>query len=352
MRTSVLILFFSLLSFLNKGLVRTVSNNPNSPGQYTSVATAYAAASVGDTLYVVGSMVSYGGIAITKSITIIGSGYYPNSQNSLPTTFSGITISRIPTSDPSGTQIIGIKVLSISMAGYTGSPTLALSGIGIVRCDVGGVYPAELVSQCTVLNCIVGNFLINTSSTVTGTYNLYNNIIKQYIYTGYGGYYNINNNLFISSSGNAFSSSSSNMSVVNNIFYGGVNHTVPTGTNNIFKNNLTTNTVSFTSGGTNTSTNNIINTSPLFVSSSLNTYTNTADYHLGSGSPAIGAGFGGVDIGIYGGTLSFPSGGASLSGFQTSPSAKIPQIYEMNLLNPAVSTSGTLSIQVKVRKVD
>jgi hypothetical protein len=127
---------------------------------------------------------------------------------------------------------------------------------------------------------------------------------------------------------------------------------IPTGTNNVFKNNLSTNSSSFTIGGTNTGTNNFVNTSPLFVSSSLNTYTNTADYHLGSGSPAIGGGFGGGEIGIYGGAFAFPSGGSSLSGFQTSPSPKIPEIYEMNMINPAVSSTGTLNVQLKARKVD
>jgi hypothetical protein len=215
MKSSVLILCFLLSTLVSNALVRTVSNNPNSPGQYTSVTTAYTAANVGDTLYVVGSLTSYGGLSITKRITIIGSGYNPNKQNSLPTSFANLSISRTLSGDPSGTQLIGIKSGVVVLSGYNGvSPSLRLSGIGMIRCDIGAINLQVDVGSFSLLNSILGYFY--PSYVINGTYNFYNNIITTYINSyGLGGEYNIYNNLFISNSGNALGTSTSNMNVFN-----------------------------------------------------------------------------------------------------------------------------------------
>jgi hypothetical protein len=61
--------------------VRTVSNNPNSPGQYTNLNTCLAACANNDTVYVHGSATSYGIINLEKPITLIGAGALPNNEN-------------------------------------------------------------------------------------------------------------------------------------------------------------------------------------------------------------------------------------------------------------------------------
>src|SRR5205814_159888 len=62
--------------------VTTVSNNANSPGQFTDLQAAIDAASNGDTLYVHGSPTTYGTITLNRSLTLIGTGYNP--QKDLP----------------------------------------------------------------------------------------------------------------------------------------------------------------------------------------------------------------------------------------------------------------------------
>ncbi len=63
--------------------VRTVSNNPNSLAQYSTIQTAVNASSNGDTIYVQGSNTRYAGFNITdKWLVVIGPGWAPT-QNFL-----------------------------------------------------------------------------------------------------------------------------------------------------------------------------------------------------------------------------------------------------------------------------
>jgi hypothetical protein len=55
--------------------VFTVNNANPSPGQYTTVAAAVAAASTGDTLMISGTDISYGNMTINKALTLIGPGW-------------------------------------------------------------------------------------------------------------------------------------------------------------------------------------------------------------------------------------------------------------------------------------
>ena len=53
-------------------IVRTVSNNPSSPGQYTSIQAAIDASGLtGDTIMVAGSATSYGDMTIGKKLVLV-----------------------------------------------------------------------------------------------------------------------------------------------------------------------------------------------------------------------------------------------------------------------------------------
>jgi hypothetical protein len=60
MKTILTTLIVGIFSLSSMATVHTVSNNPNSPGEYNNLQTAIDAATNGDTLYVHGSPTSYG----------------------------------------------------------------------------------------------------------------------------------------------------------------------------------------------------------------------------------------------------------------------------------------------------
>jgi hypothetical protein len=85
----------------------------------------------------------------------------------------------------------------------------------------------------------------------------------------------------------------------------------------------------------NTATGNITNsTSFNFITYPGGNYATTHNYHLPAGSPAIGTGTGGSDIGPHG----------SLTNFND------PIIETLNINNTTVVSGGNLNVQIKARK--
>lgn len=340
----------------------TVSNNVNSPGTYTSLPTAIAAAAAGDTIYIAGSPTIYNSITINKKLTLIGAGYNPNKQLPYNTQLDAITIARTASADPSGTKIMGINYSYISASGF--AATHLLSNITITRCNGGGISFSNYVSSALIYNNIIASYVQVSNPYSTYTVNICNNIFKSgatsNTYGNINSQYNFFNNLVIyasPSSGSAFVNSYY-MNVYNNIIYGvnPIPTSVSTVANSIFSNNLTfggsTNTFSIaTSGGTISGTGNLEGVDPLFVNSPSFTFTYTADYHLSNNSPALTGGTAGSQIGIYGGPYPFPAGFGA--GYQTSATAPIPEIYEMNVTTPLIpAATNTVNVQIKARKVD
>lgn len=65
---------------------RTVDNSPNSPGQFTSLQDAIYASSATnprDTLLITGTNISYGTVTVDRPLVLIGAGYNPNSLQTI-----------------------------------------------------------------------------------------------------------------------------------------------------------------------------------------------------------------------------------------------------------------------------
>ena len=156
------------------------------------------------------------------------------------------------------------------------------------------------------------------------------------------------NNLFLSfvSNGNVFTNVSHAI-FLNNIFYQGRS---PLGcSSSTFNNNITFQTPNDTLPyGDNIGANNQIGVDPQFANVQGGPFDLAYDYRLQPGSPAINAGSDGTDIGIYGGPAPFPAGG--VAPYLTSAPPRIPQIMELNLLNPTIFQGDSLTIQVRARK--
>jgi len=343
MKTFILSLALCI-PIISYGNVLTVDNSSSSPGQYTNMSAAYNAASNGDTIYVRGSLHSYGSITLKKKLIIIGAGYNPSPSNTFPTVFDNITFSKISTSNnASGSEIYGVKVKSsgkISISGTTYSGNIY--NIRVERCQAkvetkscSGVKLINNILDLYIRDYTNGNTIVN------------NNIITN---ISFSSTYNSNSITF---DHNLFTSGASSIFlyciVKNSIFYG----TTPgnSATHTTFANNMAYASANDTfdiTTNSNSGYNNLDHTNPNFVSVSSTTFSLFYDYHLQSGSAGINAATDGSNLGIYGGLYPFPSGGASGSGFQTSQEPSIPQIYEFNIQNKNIQPSDTLSINIKV----
>ncbi|MDW8332443.1 MAG: hypothetical protein RMK43_12390, partial [Cyclobacteriaceae bacterium] len=117
--------------------VRTVSNDPTLPAQFTTTTeggntsfnNAQTASSPGDTIYLYGTRFSYGTITISKRLVVIGAGYGPNNQFGQPTRVDQVSFFRDGSTDPSGSVIAGLLISgNVNCTG-----TLATNNITIFR---------------------------------------------------------------------------------------------------------------------------------------------------------------------------------------------------------------------------
>jgi hypothetical protein len=356
--------------------VRTVSNDPTRPAQFTtatgggntSFIAAHDASSPGDTLYVYGSPFDYGALTISKKMVVIGAGYGPNNQFGQPTRVGSISLFRDGSTDASGSVIMGFLIGgSISCTGTLASLNITLSRNRIassVQVYLNSSIPS---SGWTIYNNIIGQ--IYGSSTARTSSSPTNIIIANNITTNNVAYFNsntvlIDHNVFLGSSNLTYLW---NVIVSNNIFVRassnlfGYEVVFCTFNNNISNQNTIGNPSYFnptnifeatwisTGGGSNSGGGNLVGTNPLFVNVPNNdTYDITYDYRLQAGSQGK-APFStdASDAGIYGGTYPFPSGGNPGSGFDTSPMPPIPQVISVNIQNATIAPNGTLNVKVQ-----
>jgi len=338
--------------------VITVSNQPDSPGQFTNLQTAIDSANPGDTLYVHGSPNSYGNITVDKRLTFIGPGFNPQGQFTSIANINSITLdSIVPTSSGFGSRFIGLYISNIykNTIGFH-----QIDNIIFERCRIAS---GNLVSYVCGNNWVFKNCLF--SWTQGGALNLgaYNNIVISnnffsfgtLNYTNYAAIVNsnkssviINNNIFTGYFSGPSFDNVSNAQISNNIFYG----KWPSGaTSSVYTNNL-----SYASASTqlppagNSGLNNIVNQDPLFVYLPISTFTfnYSYDYHLQPASPGHNAGTDYTDIGIFGGAFPMPPFGA----FTITGHPRLPQVYFLHLQNNVISLNAPLGITVKARRFD
>lgn len=325
-------------SFL-QAKVLTVSNNSNSPGQYTALQPAITAAAAGDTIYIHGSASSYGNVSINKRLVLLGTGHKPSKSNPLVSEIGDIQLDSLPSvSGASGTKIIGFKINHLTGYLQTGGTKNVLvsrnyfipGGVKVTITGTGWVLQNNIISFASVnvknnANVIIRNNIFNGSSVITSNQPTVM----------------IANNIFFASSTPASFITVSNALIANNIFSG----STPKGANvdnNTFSNNLTYqtpyDTIPF---GTNTGSGNFVAQNPLFTNVPLNSFNYSYDFSLQATSPGKNAGTDGTDIGIYGGAMPF----TDMTG-----SPAIPQIKSLLLLNPVIPVGDSLRVVIKAKK--
>lgn len=368
---TLLSLLFTLATVLSYATVRTVSNNPTHPAQYTTFSAAQTASVAGDTIYVYGSPFTYPDFTVTKRLVLIGAGYSPNNQFGQPTTLSSIILYRDSGSnDASGTVITGfyftgrvdfggtlvsnnIQLFRNRHASYINlsgaSPTGYADGWVIYNNIIesyifGGGYSR---TSSSATNIIIANNIFNTSSYL---YAMNSNtiLIDHNVFMGTSTKVNtvfnaiITNNIFTRTSGNLMNNTvlcTFNNNISNQSTIGGASEYNPT-------NSFTANFIG-TGGGANSGAGNQVGVDPLYVTvSSFDTYTATNNYRLQTSSTGRNAGTDSTDLGIYGGSYPFPTGGVGTQ-YDTSPMPPIPQVTAVNIQNATIQPNGTLNVQVQ-----
>ncbi len=366
MKKRLLTLLCTVAALGASAKVITVSNNANSPGQYTNLQAACDAASAGDTIYVHASATSYGDVNIIKKLTLIGT----SKSNEAITMLGKIDISfktNSTTESGSGSVIKGFNAGVVYLNTISpGSGAISVSGILIERNVLSGIIFNAPNSSNGFAGCVIRhNIVWNTSISASG-------FVKNVQITN-----NIANISFNNSSdcivannliGNLFAD---NCMIANNIVAYSGSSQVFNGKGNTIKNNLFYKSWDASWSVANLDpARNIIGENlfadPKFINPPKDLFYGVAfplaatkpnNYNLNveEGSPCKGAGTDGKDIGIYGGSTPWPESGFEDVGTRSlryAPVPNIPVMLEMGILNTSVLPNGTLNVEFKARKQD
>jgi hypothetical protein len=340
-------LLFTLLILLSHSLLAktiTVSNNPNSPGQFTSIQTAIDDANTlsGDVIIVQGSGTSYGNFTVPNSkssIKIYGAGAFPNTPSGASTRVDQIII---------GANNITIAGMSCTSMVIGNSSTGSVSG---ARIEFNIIKDYIALDQANSTNTIIMNNRASYIAVKPSNANtlILNNVLGAFFgaYT-LGTYTNfiIKNNVFRKGSDGSLVNyesagccdafigfnGSSNLVVYDNIFYG---NTLGNVSNSTFSNNIfTVITSASVSANSNTNTNNVFGmTQP--HSNFNGSQSNPTNYDLGTSTGATVPASDGTQVGVNGGGVTFAMRGES----------PMPYIRPVFNVGPVIIPSGgTLNV--------
>lgn len=329
----ILIGLCSTVSIVNAKIWR-VNNVPGVSADFTTAQAAHNGASAGDSIYLESSSNSYGNLTTTKPLVWIGLGYFlvnnPGLENHTNTgSIGSLTIN-------SGSDG---AIFQISTTGFVGININSCANITFFRCyldgsiNVGGTSNHITFNEC-YLNVGNDNFTI-APSTTEFVFTVTNCIIRDnYISFNQNAYQvTFNNNTVFTNGQFNNTNTIDNATISNNLLYGvSPGALYDAGYPSNVSNNLWVSTNNATYVGTN---GNIFASDLTTVI--VNSSSPDAKWKLISGSPAIGAGAGGVDIGAYGGA----------NPYIVSMIPAIPTIYQLSI--PANATGNTLPSTVSTR---
>ena len=348
MKTFVLTLAFFISAALSlQAAVLTVSNHANGGAQYGSLASAYAAASNGDTLMLEPTNIAYTMASNTyfeKELVLIGVGWNPNTASKKRALIFG-------QSNWNQLRLLvgaaGSKFYGIEFTRSVAYNNNGINNLLFENCMFHNhfYYNNYNCTNTAFRNCIFtfnNTHNIDFPSTIGITC-----IIENCVFDGYlEGHNNstlditVNHCVFLKPTDNVFNDFNSSLTVNNSIFYNVMTFWGSTFTGNSLNNNIFRLSTALPAG--NSGSGNLFTTDPLFVNVPFSEYSTSAhDYDLQGGSPGIGAGNDGTDIGIHGGTSNFNETGEPLN---------VPIMTNMVINNTSVEPGGTLNVQVKARK--
>ncbi len=311
-----------------------VDRNTSNEADFRTLSAAHSGAQSGDTLYVMGSGVRYGGVTLTKKLFIFGPGYFldqnPNTQ-ARPVSAKGDNI--IFSTGSNGSLLTGLDVTHVNIGGSVKSITIKRNRI--VASTSGDLF---IINSSASNSFIVQNYIQNTNTNSGADAIDVDSSVQ--------GVMIANNFIDIPTTGDAIEAhSSALLDVKNNVLRGKVKVSNTIFHNNILRdgsfsgsgNSVFNNIGNSTQFGTANGNQSTVDMATVFV----DTTSSDGRWQLETGSPAIGAGTQGVDVGMFGG-----EGTYVLSGIPT-----IPTVYFF-AAPPAGSNTSGLSIQLKVKSQD
>ncbi|MBF9219604.1 hypothetical protein [Hymenobacter ruricola] len=310
-----------------------IDNNAGSPGDFTTAQAAHdaAAVAVNDTLYFNGSGTTYGALHMTKRLYVFGPGFFltQNSQTQAAPNHAYLDQLRV---DPgaAGSLITGMTMYRVYLfasnilfkRNYVASSNHAVV-IGDNNQLVGSYTPSNVLC--------VQNYISTTNGyralwVAGGCSNII--VTNNFIHSnnpGWQAVYALSSLIFSNNTVYGILETNST-DVTNTYLYGGS----LAGGSNSYHNNIGNGT-QFPAGNGN------VQNQPI-ADVCVNTGSDDGLYQLKPGSPAIGAGLGGVDIGMFGGadpyvlsglpaipaiwSFSAPSSGSGASGLNVNIKAK------------------------------
>ena len=340
----------------------TVSNDTDNPGEYDDLQAAVDAASAGDTILVSPSgintsnrAISYGNVTINKKLTLLGPGINQETPGEAAFIIGTITLDEQgPTlPDASGTVIQGLVITSPSSGGEI-RLRASLDDILIEKCYVKSInYSGDEFNNVLIKNNIIKFFRFGLDAENSENILFSNNIIEANV----GGFFGINvygnivfrNNVFIGKNIDPEGPfllplrNMKNLILENNIFWawepGGC--TECTFTNNLTYANFNNELIGENSNNPGSvGSGNIINQDPQFVNYDGGVFEYTDDFNLQTGSPAIGAGISGVDVGIYGGSYPWNIDVATI----------VPEVTSLIITESSVPEDGQLEFTFSAEK--
>lgn len=347
---------FALSALTVNATVWTVSNNADRPAQFTTIQSAVDAASPGDTLLITGG--TYGGATLVKNLVFYGEAI-EGSEFPITTMSSTLNILRFNSSlSASGSRFYGMRFnatvnIDANFSG-AGAGQELLDDLIFERCHfLSSIvqYSRDGLSNVTYRNCLFSGVTYYASA--SGAVNISNILHTNNVYdncniSGGFGFFDLNGNMVIRNSMflNRTSSSFSNaqeLVLENNIFY----KAEPTGlSTSTFNNNLTylcnANDIPY---GDNIGSGNIVNQDPQLTNYPAlgAAHSWDWDYTPQAGSPCLGNGTNGSDIGISGGNAPV----ANLPRY-----AKIPGVTLLDIPVSSVPVGGTLQINIEAESRD
>jgi hypothetical protein len=301
MKKVMLLNLFGLLGLMGFSQAAFIRSGNGTTTAYRSIDSVVANYLAGDTIYLPGGSFQFSTVVFSKKVIVYGAGHYIDSAAATGRTVLNGEI-RI-TGTASGSMFQGFYLGGSIVLG-TDASNSNINGLEISRCNFHDILMAfNTITTSLARNILIRQNVIRNDVTIMDAKDnlIENNIIDGRINSANGSNRFVNNVVFgrVGSSGYTLNSVYSCI-FENNIFVSQANYGFPgNSSSSTYRNNVFGFANPF--GLTEVLENNIFNATNLFANVTLSVFTYEQNFHLKSGSVAIGAGIGGTDCGIYGG---------------------------------------------------
>lgn len=329
---TTLLVLLAATNFAQTPQIARVSSDGTTTVIYTDIKKALAAAQDDDFIYLPAGTFKVDSVIIQKRVNVVGTGIYPDSTKA-----TGKTVINSIVYLKAGRDGGSLQGVEFSTSGGGSIAIYDAGNFTISKCMFNKIYDYDATASgtITIKECIVNGSFSNSTSSSNGNlvYNVSNSIIADE-----GAYYSIFSNCIFTNFTNLYGLYSTSNKEFRNCIFRTSSSSVFASSDRFYNchfENVTANGFRDTPPQFNT-TYDAPSGSTFVGGACPAAFSYTFDYHLKSGTAAIGSGTDGMDKGIYG----------SMNPYNPNPYN--PHIYFKNIA-PATNAQGQLQINVKVK---